>query len=93
MDLDLWDCFGRKIICLITKEIRYDNMTSGDLDLIEIKHTSILLKMSQIVRKSGLSVLASVNQESVMPLEALFYSTFNQGLKILKKIKDNYIQT
>ena len=22
-DLDLWDCFGRKIICLITKEICY----------------------------------------------------------------------
>ena len=22
MDLDLWDCFGRKKICLITEEIR-----------------------------------------------------------------------
>ena len=23
MDLDLWDCFGRKKLCLITEEIRY----------------------------------------------------------------------
>ena len=23
MDLDLWDCFGRKKTCLITEEIRY----------------------------------------------------------------------
>ena len=23
MDLDFWDCFGRKKICLITEEIRY----------------------------------------------------------------------
>ena len=23
MDLDLWHCFGRKKLCLITKEIRY----------------------------------------------------------------------
>ena len=23
MDLDLWDCFGRKNLCLITEEIRY----------------------------------------------------------------------
>ena len=25
MDLDLWDCFGRKKICLISEEIRYCN--------------------------------------------------------------------
>ena len=23
MDLDLWDCFGRKTLCLITEKIRY----------------------------------------------------------------------
>ena len=35
MDLDLWDCFGRKKLCLITEEIWYSKFAK---DCFNIKH-------------------------------------------------------
>ena len=44
MDLDLWDCFGRKKLRLITEEILYEdglvhwsNFSNGHCDLILLK--------------------------------------------------------
>ena len=34
MDLDLWDCFGRKKLCLITEEIQYDGFPVSQIVVV-----------------------------------------------------------
>ena len=38
MDLDLWDCFGRKNLCLITEKIWYTSMVSNSPIFIFASH-------------------------------------------------------
>ena len=52
MDLDLWDCFGRKKLRLITKEIRYYHQIQTVveyLDHFKIKMLLQLMKISLII--------------------------------------------
>ena len=66
MDLDLWDCFGRKKLCLITEEIRYlesqtrklDNLPKSDYMYLL---NSIALRKAKIVYNLGLSECNRVN--------------------------------
>ena len=51
MDLDLWDCFGRKKVCLITEEIRY--------------HKQCYVSHAQVLARSGKSQYVHLIQ--IMP--------------------------
>ena len=54
MDLDLWDCFGRKKLCLIIEEIRYIYGGNNSIIFIFYLYSQCALKVKKITTETNI---------------------------------------